>query len=232
MNKFNIAFLFLVITIIACSCSRQPVETPPPWEHKPITHPSLIGSEDCRPPCWEGITPDRTTFNQAMSIIADMLNTHPDGEFKSSYVNEQKYISWVGDRWRQADHVSVHFNGMIVQHMRLDFEDIDLGSFVEKFGDPHGYEFFYDPPGGFGVICYYPSVGIAATAIKFVGSSEEEWIITKDMDVFKIHFLSPGDPEDFPAKLSEFESFGIGNNSYDYDYFPWEGFGIDVLGNH
>lgn len=233
-TKPKVIFFLLPITFIICNCSHQSTETSYPWELKPITHTSLIGSESCRPPCWEGITPQETTYEEAISIIADLPNTHPDGEFKSGFANNQRFISWYGgidENSRQTEYVGIYFNENIVQHMRLDFDDVDLGSIVALLGDPHGFDFFYDHPGGFGVICYYPSIGITVTASKYVGPSEKEWIITKDMEVFKIHFLSPDDPKTFPAKLHEFESVGVIKNHYAYEYFLWEGFGIDVLGN-
>jgi hypothetical protein len=228
-------YLFLISTVVLIlfGCSPQTTEPKQPWEPQLITHPSLLGSENCRPPCWEGIIPDETSYEEALSIVDNLLTSNTEGSFKVGYYVGGKYIHWYGGikGTSQENHVGIFFQHNLVSIMRLDFHEtgnIDLGSLINHFGTPHGYDYGYDR-NVFCVDTYFPNHGLVAESVKITGRKEVEETISEDMEITKVFFLAPDDPGIFNIKSFEYRNSHLNTASLQVpEYYSWEGFGVSV----
>lgn len=59
---------------------------------EPITYPFLIGDEDCPPPCWMGIIPGETSYDEAISIVEKLPFVNDKGYVRVS--EDYQHISW------------------------------------------------------------------------------------------------------------------------------------------
>lgn len=104
-----------------------------------LDKPALEQDDDCRLPCWNGIIPGQTLYNQARQIVIDQgytLWTEPDG---LAVPGQVLYIA--PDRQRTVCKVGFSRTRMMeafVREMALWFcEPQDLGDLMPLLGTPH-----------------------------------------------------------------------------------------------
>jgi hypothetical protein len=174
----------------------------------------LIGTEDCLPPCWEGIIPGETTFEEALDFVRDLEFVGDEGNL--DYDFDKTYILWYrGD----SNSVGIRFHENKVIYIRLDFVGIDLGSVVNHFGEPAGYRFGMDD-GLYYAYVFYPNLGIV------FDSYHDSARISKNMLVSKAYFLYPADEEYFPTIYYLNRKLVHPRLQEPSDYYQWEGFGV------
>mgnify|MGYP005854966431 CR=1 FL=1 len=61
---------------------------------------SFVSDEPCAPPCWRGIIPDETIWNDALNIIRN------DSQFDSIQVRTDESAKQIGAAWAQKDGVN------------------------------------------------------------------------------------------------------------------------------
>jgi hypothetical protein len=177
----------------------------------------MISTEDCQPPCWKGIIPGETTFEQALDIVQGFEFVNDEG---SIYVGDDKsYIDWNrGDR--SFVHLFLYENKVLI--IQLSTEIGDLGSVVQLFGEPAGYN-VWDDNVGYQLTVYYPNHGLVFSAFTL----EDEQPISEDMSVNHVSFLESADTNDFPIKFHETSKIFKPMTRW-IEYYQWEGFGIDL----
>ena len=236
MSSLRVLIIQIIVILISTSCTTTAVttatttstaatkskatNTPYPTWNPNLKDTWLIGTEDCRPPCWNGIIPGDTTFEEALNVIQSLGFINNKGEIRVG--EDESYIYWYrGD----SKKVKIYLYENKVILMRLDkLSRLDLGSVVDHFGEPDGYTVFIDDLGGI-VEVFYPNYGLV-----FEMNLEVEDSITQDLRVWQFWILSPEDPEYFYASY-------IDNQDIMYDqgpgfikeliYYEWEGFGVD-----
>jgi hypothetical protein len=220
-----ILFLSSAIIVVLISVRLQT----PEWEPKPITHPFLVGSENCRPPCWEGIIPGETSYDEALSIVENIPFVNDEGYFRVD--DDFRGISWVSGDGSTA---VIYLYDSKVDFMRLNFstknyeiEGIDLGSLMNHYGEPDGYE-YYPSDDHYAITVYYPVLGLVF--VVYQGLDEP---ISEDMHVSHVYFLYPMDPIEFPITFHNMykrmitEMYTLFTPKITKSpYQDWEGFGV------
>lgn len=199
-----------ILMLMPTSCSS------PAWEPSPITHPFLIGTEECRPPCWEGIIPGETTFEEARDFLRDSEFVSAEGWIKTQ--DDKSSLIWYR---RDGDSAIIRFyeNKVILINFRFRERIYDLGSMANHFGEPEGYTVGFDE-GFYSITVFYPNIGLVIGA-------RQEWgdPISQDMSVEWFYFLSPEDPVNFPSIFHYYLKFSE-PNIREKQYYKWEGYGI------
>ncbi len=130
--KFRLFALVVIgLTFVVAACSP-----PPELRNDELLHnPSLVTGDPCAVPCWNGITPGETSFQDAWTILEDS----PDLTNVSSEDVEDpnaRVLSWQeGDGqpccWLLSE------DGETVTMMSLaTAPDVSIGDFVEVHGEP------------------------------------------------------------------------------------------------
>lgn len=123
------AIAVLVVLIAACA------PTPELRNDKLLQDSSFLSGEPCGPPCWRGIIPGETEWNDALNIVEDDA-TLSDLETRSSDDTEV-----IGAIWGQADGDSCcqmySETGDLVDIIILQTAPTHtLGEVVDTYGDP------------------------------------------------------------------------------------------------
>lgn len=67
-----IAGIILIIEITACQSLLSPKSTPTPTPTPPAWFTEWLTNPVCQPPCWEGITPGKTTITDTQKILSEL----------------------------------------------------------------------------------------------------------------------------------------------------------------
>jgi hypothetical protein len=212
MKTKHILYPFLVIflCIFGSSCSIFA------WEPSPITHPFLIGTEECRPPCWEGIIPGETTYEEALDFLRDSEFVSNEGWIEIKH--EKPSLHWLRGDGNGA-YIDFYENKAVIIEF-LDRERFyDLGSMANHFGEPDGYTVGFDQ-GIYAIKVFYPDIGLVFVAYQEWGDP-----ISQDMPVVRYYFLSPEDPVNFPSIFHNYLKLSR-PSIHEKQYIKWEGYGI------
>ena len=201
-----------ILMLIPTSCSI------PAWEPSPITHPFLIGTEECRPPCWEGIIPGETTFEEALDFLRDSEFVSDEGWIEIKY--EKPSLHWYRGDGVGAT-IRFYENKVILIGFWFNYGKriFDLGSMVNHFGEPDGYTVGFDE-GFYAITVFYPDIGLVIVAFQDWGDP-----ISQDMPVAKFYFLSPEDPVNFPSIFHHYLKLS-NPRIREQQYINWAGYGI------
>jgi len=189
---------------------------------EPITYPFLIGDEDCRPPCWMGIIPGETLYDEAISIVEKLPFVNDRGFMRVS--EDYQYIGWSNGEVRS---VSIYLSNNIVEFINIGLEGINLGSVVALFGEPAGYAYSTDSYSceGYSISLFYPNLGVVFPATQRLSGS-----VSKSMIVHSAFFLSPMGADEFPSfYFDKLDTILYRRRSApvfsEISYDEWEGFG-------
>jgi len=169
-----------------------------------IIEPSLISTSElrgrwlsgipCSPPCWEGITPGKTSATEAMQILtANSLFTRVEGN--SSNVNWQMQImyddgtshTWSGDAFITAD------PSPIIYAIRTGFPDLALGDAIRVFGKPsHIVVFEERPPDIGGPYFWHIKVIWAAQGLTMIASEKTKPRVDEQLMLRGAIYFIPG----------------------------------------
>jgi hypothetical protein len=138
----------LIILAAGCSSIRElsPTEiiTTPTNTPIPLTNPDLLGTSDCRPPCWHGIIPGVTTFDEALAIVDQEFSSDPDAEIFYDIVEDVLFlgntntddITIMGQDYLW---VSIYFWDDVAAFIKLWSVDVELGAIINHWGEPDSY---------------------------------------------------------------------------------------------
>ncbi|MCC7446602.1 MAG: hypothetical protein IT324_04260 [Anaerolineae bacterium] len=158
---------------------------------------ALFESWTCSPePCWHGIHPGETTFNQALKLLAD------DGTLISSQDHSSSVLCWKMDSAVQmvcvgqiGDTLNSPIEYMFMD-MRRDLTALRLGEAVHLFGQPIGARLcwwqsgldFNRPTPALVADVYFPN-GVYVAA--YDPQHPTRWQFDPDMAVFSMEY-APG----------------------------------------
>lgn len=119
----------LVLIVAACA--------PPPnlLDDTLLQDESLIDGEPCGPPCFRGITPGETRWNDALTIIED------DSEFRDVQTQTDESSSAVQAAWRQGDNqvccqIASQDGEVVTLVLLRTAPTMSLGELIEAHDDP------------------------------------------------------------------------------------------------
>jgi len=140
-HRLLLPVLFLLVLVVA-ACA------PPPnlLDDTLLQDESLITGEPCAPPCFRGITPGETRWNDALTIIED------DAEFRDVQTQADENSNAVQAAWRQGDNqvccqIASQDGEIVTLVLLRTAPTMTLGELLDEHGDPAylvGSEFTVD----------------------------------------------------------------------------------------
>lgn len=94
---------------------------------------SYLTRTECRPPCWEEITPGQTTSNEAVSLLA---SKEREGRGELISHEEDGYLIWVDTR---KVSVTLHIRAGLVSMVSFPVSSTSLGELLELYDEPAGF---------------------------------------------------------------------------------------------
>ena len=202
-NKILIYIFLLAMILVTSSC------TPTKIEEDPLT---ILAIKTCEPPCWQGITPGKTTLDEAKILIQQIIiyparpdiltpsNIYKDGIKRAdvSFLEPNVEVQIYADEQGIVDNIRFKFTGRNPLHM---------GDCIDLYGVPQfiglsiikGLRFTY-----YEIQLVYPDIGISFLAD-----------MPKRTDLVKIPYSSS-------TKISTivYSSEPIERTDFDF-IFPW-----------
>ena len=145
------AVLLMLCCVIVISCNgatatptpQDTIGIPPTWPpYTPlptVVDTGLAYGAPCKPPCWQGLTPGKTTFPEAKAILEQLRATGPGYEVE---IHEDKPQGFI---FRPTPHDSPNvlvagwFRFGILDYVTGDVAfDYTIGDVVAQFGPPEG----------------------------------------------------------------------------------------------
>ena len=87
---------FLVLPLVLLGCSARQEES---WEKTEISNAILIGTDSCKPPCWQEMDIRRTRYDQASERMVEFQAKEPDSTLyldeKKEYINDENPESYM-----------------------------------------------------------------------------------------------------------------------------------------
>ena len=169
VRDFSFLLFLITLTLIACS----------PKEINPT---DLIGTENCRPPCWNNIVPGETTETDALSILV---------EFEAQGPGEVEILP--NDiRWRDLDNRNYYLNIQDGMVMTVNFRvfSLTVEDVIGIFGEPSGLSIYDIEREGYGILLYYPDIGILiGIGTRYsLSSSRSHYYIKPEMEIHDITY--------------------------------------------
>ncbi|NWF68912.1 MAG: hypothetical protein HXY40_07490 [Chloroflexi bacterium] len=186
MTKLRLLPAVLLVVVLA-SCA------PPPNLRDPnmLRDTSLLTSEPCAAPCWNGMTPGETLWRDARTIIEDQTGI--------ADLQIQEQDGAVGATWRTIDGEraccqAVSTTGETLDYIQIQLApDITLAALFEVRGEPAyvvvGAEFSADQSV---LLLLYPDVPMIIYA--FVAGAAEG-ALSATSEVIAVSYLKPDDME-------------------------------------
>ena len=200
--KVRLLVLALLALLVA-ACAPAPPEL---RSDNLLHNPSLITGEPCAPPCWNGITPGETSFNEALTILEDdpdMTNV----ETQTDDSSDARGVTWQEGDDGQPCCQLVSEDGETVSSMLLHTApDVMVSEVIDRYGEP---EYVTGQPVSDDqalMLMLYPDVPIIVYA--FV-AGEQEGELAPSSEIVATFYLMPPAMEEV-----------LTNN----DLYFWEGY--------
>ena len=181
------AFLLVFLLFLIVACKEKPVEIKPS---------AVLNDKTCAAPCWAGIYPGTTTYDEAHDIVNS-----------SDYITDQESGVYVADenrsqiRWRFPSSVSekygrAHIFDGIVQFIQIEFENgPTFNEIGEHFGEPDEVSAMvhFADCGYAQLSIKYSQIGLVASRYMGCISLESGYIkIKPDYRISEIQLFIPG----------------------------------------
>ncbi len=170
--------------------------------------PYLVGTENCSPPCWNGILPGQTNQDTAVRMMLQ-VNDENGGHLSVNNFG----ISWQEKVTKRV--YGIDFEDDLVKIIRFQMNRASLEQVIGLFGEPE----YWISGAGKGeryILIYYPDKGLA-----FAGSPGRQKTITRDASVTYSYFVSSTDIrneigiihgegwiDEFMTKIHEWKGYG------------------------
>ncbi len=189
----------------------------------------LMDDPVCQYPCWQNITPGRTTFVQAVEILSQSMFFDSKGfsPTPSQIIEAYGYSSWVFTK-------SVREMGLVLYNIDdyvvlLDFSvsrNIHIEEMMDFYGEPELISVISGTAGSrwLDASWIYPSKGVVISLFDYRWKPEGAYArITPEMDIFDVYYF------DTDAYESLMEKGMIIHNYWDIiqkSIQPWNGYGL------
>ncbi len=211
MNKKIHLLCFIVIIACGLASCRQfnILFKPTPYKHSEWVTKWLY-EPNCQPPCYEEMSPGKTTIEEALIRINELVGTPNRTYFPGSPRDRRKQISWQFENQSGGGSAKTDMDGEIISDITIQpGEGLGIAEIFSIYGPPDEVNIV----GCFGelvrsdcvVHLIYSSIGMVLE-ISLPDGGKEEYIveIKPDSDVFRIIFFSPGN-ESYIRALGVFD---------------------------
>lgn len=240
-NGIVLSVAAFIVAFLATSCAYRDGISAATYTPEPtVIEPGLAYGIPCKPPCWHGLIPGKSTYGDAAQVIEQL---RASGQVDSIDEGPTWFIVYPVQGMRGA--VYGHFENNVLQRIngRVEFY-YPVGSLVEQFGAPEGVYLIGkgsticssceeweppEPPGvpveGSGAILFYPGQGLRfSMLIPTCGLG----CICPEMPVVAFWYYSPRSMQealdDYNRYLTEAYP-GAGLTVASEDLIEWHGFG-------
>ncbi len=233
----GIPFLFLLLSIAAC----RPINTPPPRMYAPV--PTVVESglaygKPCSPPCWQGLTPGKSTSADAAKVIRKLQTSGWASSIRGSFDNG--FTAYPSPSTINGA-ISVYVENSVVSYTfgNLLF-DYTVGELVNRVGEPENLYSIYrlkqspnttcaqqdfEPAASSApMVILYPSRGMIFTTSEPITALG---LICPEMEIQAFCYYTPlpiqeALKDDYVARLCGFDGLkGVTKE----DLIEWHGFG-------
>lgn len=216
MKKLSL-FLCLVLLLAGCS-SRVPG--------------IFLGDARCSAPCWYGLSPNRSTPEEALSILRSLPFVSQSSIQIDLYINPSDYVFWqfTGDASGEG---RLYFDSQgKLYRIVLTPLGLNLGTVIDTLGVPEKIWPVYrrEPSGPFyHLTLFYPEQGtiveIVEKARNNSGNGKED--ISRELNIGQIDFFAPTSIQHYLTQIARQEQV------YTEDVIKhleaWPGFGKGVV---
>jgi len=136
----NSLFLLLLLTCVSCNSLF--------WKNDPLL---IVRDDACEAPCWQGITPGVTTFDEAKILAQNVTINISDNEVvlpDDVFVVDSSYHPLVVSFDKQSIYVRVEFDEQnIVERISFYFDRNhrpELGEIIQILGEPESIGLCHD----------------------------------------------------------------------------------------
>lgn len=212
--------LLALLVGLLFGCQGLPQESPSPTVSvEPI--PTVV-VKPCPLPCWYGITPGKTSFEEALNLVRSLPGAY-DVEvsdagkrlggkagtmeiyWKRGYSKEWWYCSKCAD----AQNFLVAEEGVVTRiHLELALTDtLTLGEVIERYGPPEGYETYYimgyhaDEADQWCIILFYPQMGMTVSV--HAPAEQRYGDVTADLEVTGLYLYLPITMEEYYQQIQQ-----------------------------
>jgi hypothetical protein len=191
-----IAGIILLFEVTACQSIFSPQYTPTPTPNPPAWFTEWLNNPVCQPPCWEGITPGKTTITDTQKILIQLPWLMIDfGPGKLRPLDSTITITWKGvppsqvAGYADSDDHTYRINQLGLQG---DFPT-KIKELIAIYGDP---TLVYVPRcdrGACGVSLIFMSDGMMIELYHVRPDWRGYFTVTPDAEITRIWFFPPGE---------------------------------------
>lgn len=203
--------ILLIALSVFSACSTPPATLTPDWETR------WLKKVPCAPPCWEGITPGKTTAMEALQ----KLQTNP---LIASAELMPKYgaVTWKWQNGEDGGALSFHdTSSQVIDRINPYLPSVRLNDVIRSYGEPSHIQAYAAPGVDIGSGIYYDlnliydSKGIVLTLPNTL-SVKEKPLIKEDMPM-NVYFFAPS-PSGLPSVAQD--TLHLANREF---ILPWQG---------
>lgn len=132
--KLRIAIpIVMVLVLLVAACAP-----PPPLRNEQLLHDdSFVSGDPCGAPCWRGITPGETTWDDALQIIKDDPTlSEPEIQEGEGEESNAKLAVWNETDGQMCCQMFTKDSKIVESLVLLVAPDIRLSEVIERHGDP------------------------------------------------------------------------------------------------
>ena len=212
--------LLLILTYMISACNEKPVVVKPS---------AFIDDNTCAAPCWAGVNPGITTFNEAQELIDSSEYITDRGSTEYVVDKDRSQLRWFFPSSYSERYGTAHILNGIVQLIEFEYEHgPTFNDIVEQFGEPDKVSAMvhYADCGYAHISIKYSQIGLVAS--KYMGCIHlDTGYIRPDPEdrITDIHLFIPGTYDDLvtPGKVVLVIEYGHLTDSLQ----EWQGF-VDV----
>ncbi len=125
--------LFLSACALVEILKPTPIAPREPWISKWLENPA------CQPPCWEGITPGKSTMTETITVLNTMTGIDISGPSRDYTDRKRLLISWNYQNSQSSGEAETDENGLIINEMYLSIDhqqQVILREIINIYGSP------------------------------------------------------------------------------------------------
>jgi hypothetical protein len=203
-----------------------------------------LGDATCVIPCWYGLTPGKTTFEEAQTVIqslpfvaTDSIEIGPPHFGPNSPPSQSVYIYWQFTGGAVGQGVIFFGEEERIQEIRLDTRGVTLGPVIDSFEAPEIIWASitpmidnFDSGPHYNLSLYFPKGVFVEVSDRTKGDlTGVTQDVTRELNVSSIHLFAPTDLETFLTEVTN-SPYKPSNMDYIRERLqPWPGFGKDVI---
>jgi hypothetical protein len=149
---------------------------------------SLILHEPCAPPCWQGITPDISTADDALSLLQNSPYIDPNSISTRTEDSEVSTIYWDTAYFERLGKLTIGDGGTVERISVLTDYGITLDQLIATFGTPASVSTInisIDTPACYLVSFFWPEHGLVVTGEMLPGGAS----VSGSLSIWQVNYV-------------------------------------------